>query len=211
MSPNWLTKIFNNTKDFIWNHTHKDPAKVLITLAAFGFALSSMGQCFAININNKIDRKKKKFLLAQETADGAVNIALFLGITSSIWKISDKLISPLGIKQKNNKCVIKNNIDKKNCIKNGGRLFTTVVASVIACNIITPLVRNLIAGKIREKFDEKELSKTQISKINYSFINSPFKNFNEWSTCSVQNKTTPVNFKNKNVIYPPKYTNTLKI
>ena len=91
-----LKNIFEASKNFIWQHTHKDPAKMLIIMGALGFALSSMAQCFAIKINDRVDKKKKNFMLAQEAADGAVNIGLFLGITSSIWKISDKLIGFLG-------------------------------------------------------------------------------------------------------------------
>ena len=176
-----LENFFEASKNFIYKHTYKDPAKMLILMGALGFALSSMGQCFAIKINDKIDKKKKKFLLAQEAADGAVNIGLFLGITSSIWKVSDKLIGFLG----NGKTAVKKHVKPdpytRNHIKLGGRIFTTIAASVVACNIITPYVRNIIAGKLRHYYEGKETPLKGKLSVSTPSESPLFKSFDNWA------------------------------
>lgn len=200
-----LLNIFDKGKELFWNYTHKDPSRMLIAMAAFGFALSSMAQCFAIDINNKIDKKKKRFMLAQETADGIINIGLFLGITSSIWKVSDKLIRFLGIKLKNCNKIIKLSQNKNNHLKDGGRIATTMLASVAACNIITPFARNYIAAKIRNHFDIKEENNKNVyPKFIIDDTKSPFNKYNE-QLKFYKNNNTP------NSKYYTFYNGSLKI
>ena len=170
MANKLLTNAFNSAKDFIWNRTYKDAAKMLIGMGALGFALSSMGQCFAIHINDKIDRKKKNFLLLQETADGAVNIGLYLAITSGIWKLSDKILKHLGIITQDAIDSVKANPKNINHVISGGRIVTTMAASVVSCNIITPIVRNMIAGKIREHVENKHKPENN---LNAPKLNTP--------------------------------------
>ena len=208
MANKFLMNTFENAKKFIWDQTYKDPAKMLIAMGALGFALSSLAQCFAIKINNKIDKNKKDFLLAQEAADGAVNIGLFLGITSSIWKISDRMIKFLGIGRSDVNKVLKPNPNTNNPIKCGGRIVTTTIASVIACNIITPFVRNFIAGKLRNHYDKKRMSENKdlyvMPKTDFS---SPFKNFNNFIKPSVN-----INYPQiQKTSYIPQNTGSLKI
>ena len=181
-----LNKFFNGLKDTIWNVTHKDAAKMLIGMGAIGFALSSMAQCFAIKINDRIDSRKKNFLLMQEAADGAVNIGLFLAITSGVWKISDKILTALGICKKNQPLSPTGTVDP---VKSGGRILTTMIASVAACNVITPLVRNLIAGKIRSHKDKIEY-KSRRALIDVKKLKdvSSFKNFDNWAVKAVEER-----------------------
>ena len=210
MSNKLLLNAFESTKYFVWKYTYEDPAKMLIGMAAMGFVLSSMAQCFAIKINDKIDKKKKNFMLAQETADGVVNIGLFLGITSSIWKISDHLIKFLGIRKVDGTKTLNLNLHTKNPIKSGGRILTTTIASVAACNIVTPFVRNIIAGKLRNHFEKKEIeSKKVLLDIKKSENLSPFKNFDSWALKTIEQRTD-------NKPYPPSfgyktYNGSLKI
>lgn len=190
MNSKPLVNFFEASKELIYKYTHEDPAKMLIIMGALGFALSSAAQCFAIKINDKVDNKKKKFMLVQEAADGAVNIGLYLGITSSIWKISDKLIGFLRNKNiQTEKIVKKPKLNTRNHIKLGGRIFTTMAASVLACNIITPYVRNIIAGKLRKYYDSENVPQ-KCKKCMNSVESKPsliFKSFNNWAE---QNKKT---------------------
>ena len=181
MNAKFLNASFDFAKSTLYKLFHKDIAKMLIGMGALGFALSSMAQCFAIKINDKIDDKKKGFLLRQEAADGAVNIGLFLAVTSSVWKVSDKILKTFGLLN----CAEK---DLKQ-IKSGGRIVTTMIASVLACNVITPLVRNLIAGKITACKDKKE-QKAQINTLIYikNQIPSPFNNFDNWAVRAINNR-----------------------
>ena len=197
---NKLKSAFEFFKNTLWNAMHKDAAKMLIGMGAVGFALSSMAQCFAIKINEKISPRKKKFLISQEAADGLVNIGLYLGITSGVWKISDKILKKFGLLN------VKNAGDLKQ-IKSGGRIATTMIASVIACNIITPLIRNLYAGKITAYRDKKEREfKQKYQEILNRSSNSPFKQFDNYT----QRCVPELAFKANNA-YPKTYSGALKI
>ena len=195
MNTKFLNTSFEFLKKTIYNSVHKDAAKMLIGMGAFGFALSSLAQCFAIEINDKIDNKKKKFLLRQEIADGAVNIGLFLAITSSVWKLSDKLLTKIGIL---------NTKENLNQIRSGGRILTTTIASIISCNIITPFVRNLIAGEITAYKDKKSQDlKPVIFDTNKNLRLNPFNDFYNWKINStISNKT---NSEKTNSIFKGNY------
>ena len=187
MNTNFIGKAFNFFKDTMWAAVHKDAAKMLIGMGALGFALSSMAQCYAIKTNDKIDNKKKGFLLRQEAADGAVNIGLFLAVTSSIWKLSDKILKSAGLLGNKTITEALANPDLKQVIS-GGRIATTMIASVLACNVITPLIRNLIAGKITACKDKQELdSKLVLLNADKNMVMSPFKDFDRWAVLKVDN------------------------
>ena len=193
MNAKFLNTTFEFLKESVYNATHKDAAKMLIGMGAVGFALSSLAQCFAIKINDKIDNKKKKFLLRQELADGAVNIGLFLALTRSVWKLSDKLLKNLGLLNiRNERGFLSKDAIKE--VKVGGRIVTTTIASVLSCNVITPLIRNLIAGKITACKDKKEIIRNldltkSINKKNGTY----FSNFDNWAVDAVNNYQLSVN------------------
>ena len=178
---NMMKSAFEFLKKTVWNAVHKDAAKMLIAMGAMGFAFSSMAQCFAIKINEKISNRKKKFLISQEAADGLVNIGLYLGITSGIWKVSDKLLKKLGVFNiKNSKGIIPK--DEYKQLRSGGRIATTMIATVIACNIITPLIRNLYAGKITAYRDKKEREeKRKFREILNNNSTSVYRNFDNFT------------------------------
>ena len=211
MNGNIFKRAFESFKMGFYNIVHKDAAKMLIGMAALGFALSSLGQCFAIKTNDKIDKKKKNFLLMQEAADGVVNIGLFLGITSSVWKFSDHILKLTGIGRmgKSTQPTIINP-NGKGHIKSGGRILTTMAASVMACNIVTPLIRNLIAGKLSELKDRK-VQKTQliVNEVIKKQELSPFKNFDNFALSGMPSIT----FKGQKPYNSYKYqtVGTLKI
>lgn len=189
MLSKYANKAFNFMKDTIWNFTHKDAAKMLIGMGALGFALSSLGQCFAIKINDKIDDKKKNFLLLQEAADGAINIGLFLAITSSIWKLSDKILKFSGIANyTKNKIPVVINSKTKGNIKSGGRIVTTMIASVLACNVVTPFVRNIVASKLHDKKVKKtENTQSVVYSVIKQDVNSPFRRFDNFALRGLPN------------------------
>ena len=196
MNTKFLSNSFDAMKKSLYNAFHKDMAKMLIGMAAVGFALSSLGQCFAIEINDKIDRKKKRFLLRQELADGAVNIGLFLAVTRSAWKVSDKILKHLGLLNiRNERGFLSKDAIKP--VRNGGRIVTTMIASVLACNVITPLIRNLIAGKITACKDKKA-QRVQLNTLNHikNQTPSPFNNFDGWAVKAINNYKANCSVKN---------------
>lgn len=174
-----LNTAFDFLKDSIWKCTHKDAAKMLIGMGALGFALSSAAQCFAIKTNDKIDDKKKKFMLTQEAADGVVNIGLFLAVTHGVWAYSDKILRGL-LGLKDNGAVAVTGARKKSYLKSGGRIVTTMIGSIVACNIITPFVRNFIAGKLRKHFDTNDYNSLAfLGGLTRNQNQSPFNNFDK--------------------------------
>ena len=198
MANKLFTNAFNKTKDFIWEHTHKDAAKMLIAMGALGFVMSSLGQSFAIHINDKLDKKKKNFMLVQEASDGVVNIGLYLAITSGIWKLSDKILKHLGFVTQDTLNKVKANPKNINHVVSGGRIVTTMIASVVSCNIVTPIVRNLIAGKTRKFYEKKfQLNDNNLA-ATPTFKHSPeFKNLDGWAKKSISEMyKTPIYYSN---------------
>ena len=128
--------------------------------------------------------KDKKFLIPQEIADGAVNVGLFLGITSSIHKVTNKYMengkimfsetkAPLqrilsksglslqeALKNNDNKIskILTNqsDIDKFVKLKGGVGLAATLVGSAISCNILTPLIRNVIGARWQSRLTKEK-------------------------------------------------------
>lgn len=69
-----------------------EPGKLLLYTGTIGWILSSLGQLFGIAINDKIPNNQKKFLIPQEAADAAVNIASFFILTKSVTDLSEWLV-----------------------------------------------------------------------------------------------------------------------
>ncbi len=66
-----------------------DNGKMLLHLGALGWILSSAAHIFMIATSKTIDKEKKKYLLPQETLDGAVNVGMYYTITDLMKKVAD--------------------------------------------------------------------------------------------------------------------------
>lgn len=86
-----------------WNWTHlkndmyqcygKDSGKMLVHAGVVGWITSALAQIAAVVFNDKIPSDQKKFLVPQEIADAAFNIASFYIITNSAKDIGKMLVS----------------------------------------------------------------------------------------------------------------------
>jgi len=136
-----------------------NPANFLKLTGALGWGLSCFAQLGAIIINDNIPAKEKKFLLAQELLDGVINVALFLRLTSKGKDYGEKhvehaLILPEKWKDfvnKPNELIkkISNNpseLKSFNDFKAGVGTITSLIGSAISCNIVTPIMRNILAS-----------------------------------------------------------------
>lgn len=163
-----LDKMMEN----LWKKYSKDPAKILVQTGTAGWALSSAAQIIALLMNDKISTKEKTFLIPQETFDAIVNIGSFFLITSGIKKLATKLVTTGKITPKNIRTYLENspfkndmgkshfNIEKDlqgltsfnehrpqyDAFKNIFTTGSTIGASILSCNIITPIVRNNLAA-----------------------------------------------------------------
>lgn len=173
------SSILQGSLNKIYELFRKDTAKMLIITGALGWGLSSAAQMLAVLINPKIKKDQKGFLLPQEAADAGINIASFLGITFIAKKMFSKLastgkVAPLDVRNyiNSNETLAKQygkvgfNLDKvieqdalfpkksylahKNFITTVG----TVGASILATNVVTPILRNAFASKVQKKYIE---------------------------------------------------------
>ncbi len=153
-----------------------DKSKMLIFTGTLGWILSSAAQVAGIYRNNEISDEKKSFLVPQEIMDGVINAIAFIGITTIAKKGIEKMastgkIAPQSVRDfllkrpELNKQVGKfdfnldkilpHNIDayKSYCShKNFVTTMGTLGASVISCNIVTPLIRNATASRVQKTY-----------------------------------------------------------
>ncbi len=163
---------FDKYLENIWNKYTKDPAKILVHTGTIGWALSSAAQITAILFNDKISAKEKTFLIPQETFDAAVNIGCFYGLTTGVKNFSKKLVTTGKILPKSVKNYMENspfktsygksnfNIEKDltslasfepykksyTAFKNIFTTSSTIGATILSCNIVTPILRNELAS-----------------------------------------------------------------
>ena len=176
--------LFDKFKNFVAKHYGNGAGKMLVHTGAIGWILSSLAQISAIALNDNIPKKQKMFLIPQEMADAAVNIASFYTITQSFQSIGSKLVStgrwlPKDTRTYLNKMGVKNvgssTFDvlrdgmlspkaksKYIKFKSGIDIVVTTIGSIIASNIITPILRNNIAAK-QQKY--------KLDKINQPYDN----------------------------------------
>lgn len=160
----------------IYNKFAHDPGSLLLITGTIGWILSSAAHIVSIVVNDKVEKNQKKFLVWQEFADAAVNIASFYIITDRFTKLgkhlvkSGKIATPKIMKfLEDNKLtadigkktfdISESNAFKKLNTKDGkafkehyfnmedGVAFiASTTGSIISSNIITPILRNKFAA-----------------------------------------------------------------
>lgn len=171
-----------------------NPDKMLIQTSVVGWAMSSLAQMAAIVINDKIPKEQKMFMIPQEFADGIVNILSFFFVTKSLTNIANKLVN-------RGKWIEKPVFDflKKSGAKVGERSFdvlthgnlpkaleesflkwragvvvgATILGSVLSCNLLTPILRNIYASK-RQQGSITRMNDRN-NRANETFANTYFK------------------------------------
>lgn len=149
--------------------SNKEADKMLIHTGTIGWALSSAAQIFGIMINDKIPKEQKMFLIPQEFADACVNILAFYTVTQALANFANKLITtgkiiPKSVKKVLVKQGLTDRIGKFDFdilkhakltgnpsktykgFKIGAGVIAMTLGSVISCNIITPILRNIYAS-----------------------------------------------------------------
>ena len=173
-----------------------DRANFLKNIAVIGWVLSSLAQTTALILNDKIPSKEKKFLIPQEIYDGLANITLFWFITSKATDFGKKLVLKKIVMPKSLTKILDNFTPKgKNILQlkenflahiskfgtakdlkiankaiDGMGVLAGITGAVIANNIVTPLVRNKLAG-IYQKKQVNKISKSPLLNPYYGDIN----------------------------------------
>jgi len=170
--PSFINKQATN----IYNKFAHDPGNLLLVTGTIGWILSSLAHVSGIVFNKEISPDQKKFLIPQELADGAVNIASFFAITHASTLLgkylvkSGKITTPKIMKfLEDNK--LTEQIGKKKFdisqdpkfkalstaegkefqdhyynIEDGVAFIASTTGSIISSNIITPILRNKFAA-----------------------------------------------------------------
>lgn len=169
------SNLFSNFKTTLYKNYGENPGQMLVHTGVLGWILSSLAQVSAVVFNDKISAEQKSFLIPQEMADATINILSFYAITSSFKNLASKLVSTgklttKPIKNFLNKLGVKKNIGKQyfnieddlqanfedikseyRSFKNGIDVIASVTGSVISCNLVTPVLRNVIAADQQKK------------------------------------------------------------
>ena len=171
-----LKTFIQKNLNWIYNTFKNDTSKMLIVTGSLSWVLSSIAQMCGILANPKVSKEKKSFLLPQEFMDGVVNVAAFLGITMVTKKGIEKMASTGKIATKSvrdflnknsiyrdkvgkldfnlDKVLPENSEIKKSydSYKNFVTTMGTIGASVLSCNIVTPIIRNATASRVQKNY-----------------------------------------------------------
>lgn len=172
MPNSFLQRNFN----WIYENFKKDTSKMLIATGTLGWGLSSLAQMCGILGNSKISAEKKSFLLPQELMDAIVNVGAFFTITMLTKRFIARMATTGKIAPESVRNFLNKNPEYKNKVGNldfklddvlqeGSEVFKsyeshknfvttmgTIGASIISCNIVTPLIRNATASKVQKNY-----------------------------------------------------------
>ena len=156
---------------------HKDADKMLIHTGTIGWILSSAAQLFGIVVNDKTSKEQKMYMVPQEAADAFFNIVSYYLVTRSFSDAARVLTKtgkwiPSDVKNHLIKKGFKDRIGKLDfdilkdvrlkgapkrsfeLYRNGLGVAAATIGSIISCNIITPIFRNIYAtGRQRHNLE----------------------------------------------------------
>ena len=180
------SSIFQRCLEWVCETFKADTSKMIIITGTLGWILSSIAQLGAIVANPKISSEKKSFLLPQEFMDAVVNVCGFFFITMLTKKCVQKMATTGKIASKTVRDYINKNEDIKtkvgkldlnldevlakkapeevvksyNSYKNFATTMGTIGASVLSCNMITPLIRNKTASRVQKTYIDMQNNQT---------------------------------------------------
>lgn len=165
----YVIDFFVDIKNSMMRNFSEDPGKMLLHTGTLGWILSSLAQVTAVVFNDKIPKEQKTFLIPQEIADACVNIGSFYLITNSFTKFANKMVTTGKWRTPKIDMFLKKNNLKKHIgsfdfnikelanyedikkdfkpLASGVTIAASTLGSVISCNIVTPVLRNMYASK----------------------------------------------------------------
>ena len=183
--PLFVEKIANT----VYKKFAGDPGKFLLVAGTIGWIAAAISQTMAIVLNDKIPKVQKEFLIPQELADAAINIAAFVVLTRSFTRFGEKFVESGRLATpKIREFLAKYKLDAKigqkdfNILKtnqlnelhkdfdkdfskayynlaDGVSFISSTIGSVISCNIITPILRNKFASHRQKAYIAEEKGK----------------------------------------------------
>lgn len=129
------------------------PAPFLRYTTAAIYLISTAAQSGGIMINKEVPKKEKSFLLLQETINGALELGTFMTIATGFENLGRKLVDK-GI-------VVGAEVAKNQpAFRKGMAMLFSLVGTIIAFNLVTPLLRNPIINLIQKMTGKKNDPKT---------------------------------------------------
>lgn len=166
--------IINSINTFIGKEAYKafeSKSDFLKISGIIGILTTAVCQTTAVVINKDVPKKEKKFMFAQELADGAINLSVFWLLTAvcvgkgrklaeSLHKMkttsnisAEKEFFPKILNSLKEKPAFKNFNDErlKDGYINGLGTIIGLAGSVVANNFISPPLRNYVASKYQKR------------------------------------------------------------
>lgn len=146
MLSDWLTKSAQYALD--------KPAPFLRYTTFVIYLISMAAQAGGIVINKDIPKKEKDFLMLQEVVNGALELGTFMTIASGFEKLG-KNLAEKGV-------IVGSQVGKNAAMFNKGiTMLFSIIGTVLAFNLVTPLLRNPIINLIQKKFKKKVNTENQ--------------------------------------------------
>ncbi len=125
----------------VLNKSVKNNGMFLFVTTAAAYVLAATAQTVGLIVNKKLTPKEKKFLVPQEVFEGLSNIATYGAITFPLMAAAKGLAAkkfPGNLKA----------IDGANTI-------AAIAGSIIAGNIVTPIIRNKTGAKVKKMIEQR--------------------------------------------------------
>ena len=167
---NKANSLWGGIKNYMYKHYGQESGKMLVHAGLITWITSSVAQIVAVATNDKIPPEQKKFIIPQEIADGVLNVVAFYLVTNTAKNVAGRLVSSgkwstkairefvqrhacetkMGDLSTNLSAKFKENEEFHNCydkFKGGMEMVAAVSGSVIASNVVTPVIRNAWGAK----------------------------------------------------------------
>ncbi|MGD9580199.1 MAG: hypothetical protein AB7V50_02400 [Vampirovibrionia bacterium] len=197
-----LSNIISQTAKY----AQDQPAPFLRYTTAAIYLISTAAQSAGIVGNKELPKKEKNFLLLQEIINGALELGTFMTIATGFESLGAKLVDK-GL-------VVGTNLAKNQPgFKKGMAMLFSLVGTIVAFNLVTPLLRNPIIHLIQKITGKKnntqneELTKPILPGINIVQKNH-LNDINPFSQFESTMKSNHMSFRPKQVTFS---SSTLRI
>lgn len=141
---------------------YDSPANFWQTAAIFTISVYHLCQIAIIAINKNTPKREKAFLIPQEAMDGVINLATFVVFASSFKKFGRFLVK---------KDVVKPFNRGKKVFAEEFATTTNLLGSLLAVNIVSPIIRNKFGASAQTKivnfYQKKQMDTKPLPKQNY--------------------------------------------
>lgn len=143
--------MFNNLITKFAEFVIKKPAPFLRYTTAVVYLISTIAQSVGLKINKDIPAKEKNFLIVQEMLSGALELVTFMTIATGLENFGAKLVEK-GI-------VVGSEAAKGNPkFGQGMAMLFSLIGTVLAFNLVTPLLRNPLAALLQKHVLKKKIN-----------------------------------------------------